>query len=51
MLEDLNGWIGERVRTGITGASGVLGKNENARIVVEFCGENGLCVASTYFEH
>ena len=41
MLEDLNGWIGNRVRTGITVAFGVEGENENGRRVVEFCAERG----------
>ena len=33
-LEDLNGWIGDRVRAGITGAFGVPGENDNGRRVV-----------------
>ena len=48
---DLNEWIGDRVRTGITGAFGVPGENANGRRVVEFCGERGLCVSNTYLEH
>ena len=51
MLGDLNGWIGDRVRAGITGAFGVPGENENGRRVVEFCAERGLYVGNTYFEH
>ena len=51
MLGDLNGWIGDRVRGGITGAFGVSEKNDNGRRVVEFCAERGLCVANTYLEH
>ena len=50
-LGDLNGLIGNRVRTGITGAFRVSGENENARRVVEFCAERGMCVGNTYFEH
>ena len=41
ILGDLNGWIGDRTRTGITGAFGVSGENDNGR-VVEFCEERGL---------
>ena len=48
---NLNGWIGDRVRAGITVASGVSGENENGRRVVEFCVERGLCVGNTYLEH
>ena len=29
VLRDLNGWIGDRVRAGITGVFGVPGENEN----------------------
>ena len=29
VLGDLNGWIADRVRAGITGAFGVPGENEN----------------------
>ena len=50
-LGDLNGWIGDRMRAGITGAFEVPGKNENGRRVVDFCGERSLCVGNTYFEH
>ena len=34
VLGDLSGWIGDRVRAGITGAFGVPGENENGRRVV-----------------
>ena len=51
VLGDLKGWIRDRVRAGITGAFGVPRENENGRTVVEFCGERGLCVGETYFEH
>ena len=51
VLGDLNGWIGDRVRAGITGAFGVTGENENERKVVEFCAERELCVGNTYFDH
>ena len=42
---------GKREITGITGALGVPGENDNERRVVEFCAEMGLCVGNTYFEH
>ena len=38
ILGDLNGWIGDRMRAGITGAFGVPGENNNVRRVVEFLG-------------
>ena len=44
MLGDLNGWTGDRLRAGITGAFGVPGENKNGRKVVEFCAERGLGV-------
>ena len=31
ILGDLNGWIGERTRAGITGAFGVPGENDNRK--------------------
>ena len=31
MLEDLNGWIGDRIRDDITGAFGIPGENSNGR--------------------
>ena len=40
ILGDLNRWIGDKVRAGITGAFGVSGENDK----VEFCGEGGLNV-------
>ena len=46
---DLNGWIGDRIRAGITGAFGVL--EENDKRVKEFCAERGLCVGNIYFKH
>ena len=48
---DLNGWIGNRTRAIITGASGVPGESDNGRRVVEFYAERGLCVGNTYFKH
>ena len=36
VLGDLNGWIGDRVRAGITGAFGDPGEGENGSRVVEF---------------
>ena len=50
-LGDLNGWIGDRTRAGITSAFGVPGENDNGRRVVEFCAKKGLCVGNTYFKH
>ena len=51
ILGDLNGWIGDRVKAGITSVFGVQGENYNGRRVVEFCAERGLCVSNTCFEH
>ena len=48
-MGDLNGWIEDRTRAGITGGFRVTG--ENVRRVVEFCVERGLCVGNTYFKH
>ena len=41
VLGDLNGWIGDRMRAGITGDFEVPGENENGRRLVEFCAERG----------
>ena len=46
-----NGWIGDRIRDGITGAFGVPRENDNGRRVVELRAEMGLCVGKTYFKH
>ena len=43
MLGDLNGWVGDRVRAGITGVFGVPKENDNGRRGVDFCHEGG-CV-------
>ena len=51
ILGDLNGWIGDRLRAGITGAFGVSGENDNGRRVVEFYTERRLCVSNTYFKN
>ena len=46
---DLNGWVGNRLREGITGGFGVP-KNYNCRRVINLCAEKGLSVSNTYFE-
>ena len=43
VLGDLNGWIEDIVRAGITGAFGVPVENDNGRRVVEFCAEREMC--------
>ena len=51
MLEHLNGWAGDKLRTGITDAFRIPGDNKNGRTVVKFCAEKGLHVEdNTYFE-
>ena len=47
ILGNLNGWIGERTRAGITGAFGVSGENDNGRRGLEFYAERGLCMGNT----
>ena len=47
ILGDLNGWIGDRTRDGITGAFGIPGENDNGRKVVEFCAERGLNICGS----
>ena len=38
ILGDLNRWIGDTMKAGITGAFGVPGENDNnGRRIVEFC--------------
>ena len=41
VLGDLNGCVGDQVRAGITGASGIPGENDNRRRVVEFFAVRG----------
>ena len=48
---DLNGWVGDRLRLGITGGFGVLGENNNGRRVIDFCAVRGLCFGNTHIEH
>ena len=48
ILGDLNGYIGDRTRAGITGAYRFAGENDNGKIVMEFCEERGLFVGNTY---
>ena len=50
ILGDLNGWIGDRTRAGITGDFGVPGGNNNGRRGVEFCTEKSLFVGNAYFK-
>ena len=51
ILGNLNGWIEDRTRDGVTGAFGVPGENDNGGRVEEFYAERGLCVGSTYIKH
>ena len=44
---DLNGWVGDRMRTGITDTFRVSGENDNGRSVVELL-LKGDCVCITY---
>ena len=41
ILGDLNRWVGDRTRAGITGAFRVTGENDNGRRLVEFREERG----------
>ena len=44
ILGNLNGWLGDRTRTGITIAFGVSGENDNGRRVVGvLCRKGTLC--------
>ena len=51
ILGDINIWIGDKTRDGITSAFRDPGENDNGRKVVEFCKERGLCVGNTYFKN
>ena len=48
ILGDLKGEIGSKTRSGICGAFGVPGGNDNGRREVEFRAERGLCVWVTH---
>ena len=43
VMGNMNGWIGDRVRAGITDAFAFPGDTYNRRRAVEFCDERGLC--------
>ena len=49
-LGDLNGWVGDKVRVGITAAFRVPGENDNERRVIDFCDKRELCMSNTNFE-
>ena len=51
VMGDLNGWIGDQERAGVTGLHGVPGVNENGERVVDFCAEKEFCVGNTFFKH
>ena len=44
VLRNLNRWIEDRVRAGITGAFGVSGENGNGTSVIQFYAERGGCM-------
>ena len=48
---DLNEWVGDRLRVGLTGEFGVPGKNDNGRRAIDFCAKRGLCLVNTYIDH
>ena len=48
VLCDLNGWVGDRKRDGITGGYGVEGEIENGKKVIDFCAEKGMCISNKY---
>ena len=47
MLVDLNGYVKDRMRVGITGAFGVPGEKDEGRRVIDFCVEKELSVSNT----
>ena len=51
ILEDMSGFVGGKVRLGITGGFGILEENDNGMRVIDFCSERGLCVGNTCFKH
>ena len=51
MMGDLNTWVKDRMRVGITTMFGLLGENDNGKRVIDFSTERGLCVGNTYFKH
>ena len=48
ILGDLNGWIEDRTRTGITSAFGVPGETDNGRRVVGVLCRKRDCVGNTF---
>ena len=50
-MGDLNKWVIDKVKVYITGAFGVLKENNIRKMIVDFCGERGLCVGTTYVMH
>ena len=41
MLGDLNGCVGDRLRVGISGGSGISGEYGNGRRVIDLCLKGG----------
>ena len=42
IMVDLNGWVGDRVRVGLTCGLGAAGENDNGRKDVDFCPDRKL---------
>ena len=51
VLGDMDGWIEDRLRGGITSTFRVPGENDKGRRVKEFYAEKGFVRGNTYFEH
>ena len=50
-IGDLNGWLEDRSRVGVTGGFGVPGENDNGRMIIDLFVKRVLYVSNNYFEH
>ena len=50
IIEDWNAKVGSQVTPGITGKFGLGVQNEAGKKLIEFCQENALVIANTFFQ-
>ena len=51
VMGDLNGHVGSRIVEGVIGNFGVVNRNEEGEMLIDFCVRNNLAVMNTYFKH
>ena len=51
IIGDWNAKVGSQETLGVTGRVGLGGRNEAGQRLIEFCQENALVIANTFFQH